>query len=184
MFLLKELSLGILLSWLLLLYVGPNEGGVVDRQYSDSLEHVRRISQQMNAIRNQVQKNGVAWSRLAELGVHFDSDTEDESSESDEAHAEDPEVRPHLFQGDIAIDLEMYKNWRVGLSWDAFPERKWPNRTVPYVISPLYEPDDQVKEYFMAAPKVNYTLICEFYSFSTLDCYLQCHSSTGLYVVC
>lgn len=34
--------------------------------------------------------------------------------------------------------MQAYDYWRVGLRWDVFPERLWPNRTVPYVISPLY----------------------------------------------
>lgn len=41
----------------------------------------------------------------------------------------------------------MYNYWRVGLKWDVFPDRLWPNQTVPYVISPLYEPDDYVTIY-------------------------------------
>lgn len=57
---------------------------------------------------------------------------------------QDPEVTPGLFQGDMAMDNRMYKYWRVGLKWDVFPERKWPNGTVPYAISPLYDIDDQV----------------------------------------
>lgn len=32
-------------------------------------------------------------------------------------------------------------------SWDVFPDRMWPNATVPYVISPLYEPADQATIY-------------------------------------
>lgn len=31
--------------------------------------------------------------------------------------------------------------------WDVFPEKRWTNRTVPYVISPLYEPDDRITIY-------------------------------------
>ncbi|GLG93840.1 Seminal metalloprotease 1 [Gryllus bimaculatus] len=55
---------------------------------------------------------------------------------------DDPEVRPALFQGDMAITNEMYEYWRVGLRWDVFPEKLWDNATVPYVISPLYDPAD------------------------------------------
>ena len=51
---------------------------------------------------------------------------------------QDPEVRPGLFQGDMALTNEMYEFWRVGIRWDVLPERMWQNNTVPYVISPLY----------------------------------------------
>lgn len=50
----------------------------------------------------------------------------------------DPEVTPGLFQGDMALTNEVYNYWRVGIRWDTFPEKLWPNRTVPYVISPIY----------------------------------------------
>ncbi|GLV41859.1 uncharacterized protein CBL_13591 [Carabus blaptoides fortunei] len=59
----------------------------------------------------------------------------------------DPEVRPGLFQGDIAMDNDIYQYWRVGLKWDVFPEKLWKNGTVPYVISPLYGPSDYVTIY-------------------------------------
>ncbi|KAG8234000.1 hypothetical protein J437_LFUL013918 [Ladona fulva] len=59
----------------------------------------------------------------------------------------DPEVRPGLFQGDMALTSEAYNYWRVGLRWDVFPERLWKNGTVPYVISPLYDPTDHVTIY-------------------------------------
>ncbi|EEB14095.1 Low choriolytic enzyme precursor, putative [Pediculus humanus corporis] len=52
--------------------------------------------------------------------------------------AQDPETRAGLFQGDMALTNEFYDYWRVGLRWDVFPEKLWPNNTVPYVISPLY----------------------------------------------
>lgn len=61
-----------------------------------------------------------------------------------ESTDQDPEVTPGLFQGDMAMDNRMYRYWRVGLNWDVFPERVWPNGTVPYAISPLYDVDDQV----------------------------------------
>ncbi|XP_063995891.1 protein SpAN-like isoform X2 [Diachasmimorpha longicaudata] len=54
------------------------------------------------------------------------------------ATEQDPEVRPGLFQGDIMMTNEVFNHWRVGLRWDRFPEKLWDNRTVPYVISPLY----------------------------------------------
>ncbi|XP_044270605.1 hatching enzyme 1.2-like isoform X1 [Tribolium madens] len=56
----------------------------------------------------------------------------------------DPEVTPGLFQGDMAMTNEIYNYWRVGIRWDVFPEKLWVNGTVPYVISPIYEPSDQV----------------------------------------
>lgn len=57
---------------------------------------------------------------------------------------QDPEITPGLFEGDQAIDNELYSYFRVGLKWDVFPEKLWPNRTIPYAISPLYEPEDMV----------------------------------------
>ncbi|CAH0770629.1 unnamed protein product [Bemisia tabaci] len=59
----------------------------------------------------------------------------------------DPEVRPGLFQGDMAINDETYGDWRVGLRWDVFPDKLWKNRTVPYVISPLYETEHYITIY-------------------------------------
>ncbi|KAL3274888.1 hypothetical protein HHI36_019670 [Cryptolaemus montrouzieri] len=56
----------------------------------------------------------------------------------------DPEITPGLYQGDMALTNEIYNYWRVGLKWETFPEKMWPNGTVPYAISPLYEPSDQV----------------------------------------
>lgn len=50
----------------------------------------------------------------------------------------DPEVRPGLFQGDMAMDNEIYQYWRVGLKWEVFPDKLWKNGTIPYIISPLY----------------------------------------------
>lgn len=46
--------------------------------------------------------------------------------------------------GDQAIDNELFSYFRVGLKWDVFPEKLWPNRTIPYAISPLYEPEDMI----------------------------------------
>ncbi|XP_076271953.1 hatching enzyme 1.2-like isoform X1 [Rhynchophorus ferrugineus] len=56
----------------------------------------------------------------------------------------DPETSPGLFQGDMALNNEFYNFWRVGIRWDAFPDKLWKNGVVPYTISPLYEPGDQV----------------------------------------
>ncbi|XP_046399504.1 hatching enzyme 1.2-like [Ischnura elegans] len=63
------------------------------------------------------------------------------------AYSSDPEVRPALFEGDMALSSEAYDYWRVGIRWDVFPEKLWKNRTVPYVISPLYDPADHVTIY-------------------------------------
>lgn len=59
-------------------------------------------------------------------------------------NSDNPELTPGLYQGDIAIDNEMHTVWKVGLLWDVFPKRLWKNNTVPYYISPLYDPADQV----------------------------------------
>nr|BAH71639.1 ACYPI009092 [Acyrthosiphon pisum] len=59
----------------------------------------------------------------------------------------DPEVRPGLFQGDMAMNNEIFDYWRVGLRWDIFPEKLWLNRTVPYLISPLYETEHRILIY-------------------------------------
>ncbi|KAJ4431988.1 hypothetical protein ANN_20597 [Periplaneta americana] len=64
-----------------------------------------------------------------------------------EEMGQDPEVTPGLFQGDLALTDEMYDYWRVGIRWDVMPSRMWPNGTVPYVISPLYDTSDYVTIY-------------------------------------
>jgi len=38
----------------------------------------------------------------------------------------------------LYLSLQIFDYWRVGLRWDIFPEKLWLNRTVPYLISPLY----------------------------------------------
>lgn len=50
----------------------------------------------------------------------------------------DPEVKPGLFQGDMAMTNEIYDYWRIGLRWDVFEDKLWDNGIVPYTISPLY----------------------------------------------
>lgn len=47
-------------------------------------------------------------------------------------------MTPGLFQGDMALNNDLYNYWRVGIKWDAFPEKLWENGMVPYTISPLY----------------------------------------------
>lgn len=62
--------------------------------------------------------------------------TDNESDEN--LDEQDPEVKPGLFQGDMALTNEIYNYWRVGLNWEVFPNRLWKDGIVPYVISPLY----------------------------------------------
>ena len=50
----------------------------------------------------------------------------------------DPETTPGLFQGDMALNNEIYSFWRVGIKWETYPDKLWENGTVPYAISPLY----------------------------------------------
>ncbi len=50
---------------------------------------------------------------------------------------------PHAFS-DIAIKNDVFNYWRVGLRFENFPRKKWSNRTIHYVISPLYEPEDKI----------------------------------------
>ncbi|XP_065200288.1 hatching enzyme 1.2-like [Planococcus citri] len=77
------------------------------------------------------------------VGFNLDEDAE----ELQDLEEYDPEVRPGLFQGDMALNNEIYNYWRVGLRWDVFPEKLWKNRTVPYVISPLYETEHYITIY-------------------------------------
>ncbi|XP_068230819.1 hatching enzyme 1.2-like [Palaemon carinicauda] len=58
---------------------------------------------------------------------------------------QDSEVTPGFFQGDMAgLGPEFLAHTRVGLKWDVFPERKWTNGTVPFVISSLYLPNERL----------------------------------------
>lgn len=52
------------------------------------------------------------------------------------------EVTAGLFEGDIAISNEDYEGLRLGVNFIKFPDRKWPNKIVPYVISSLYSSFD------------------------------------------
>ncbi|XP_023289723.1 zinc metalloproteinase nas-13-like [Orussus abietinus] len=84
-----------------------------------------------------------------------------------EETSQDPEVRPGLFQGDIAMSNERhlyfqyFSYWRVGLRWDVFPEKLWANKTIPYVISPLYDTADYVTIY-KAITYLNYMTCIKF----------------------
>lgn len=49
------------------------------------------------------------------------------------------EVSPGLFEGDIAISNEEYKDLRLGIS---SVDKIWPNKTIPFIISALYSDDD------------------------------------------
>lgn len=51
----------------------------------------------------------------------------------------DPETKPRLFQGDIAIDPFTYVSLRLGVNPLKHPKRLWPNATIPYEISHLYK---------------------------------------------
>ncbi|CAI6354099.1 unnamed protein product [Macrosiphum euphorbiae] len=73
----------------------------------------------------------------------------------------DPEVRPGLFQGDMAMNNEIFDYWRVGLRWDIFPEKLWLNRTVPYLISPLYETEHRILIY-QAIRTINFLTCIKF----------------------
>lgn len=55
-----------------------------------------------------------------------------------------PEVMPGLFEGDIVMTSEEYEDLKLGLNFEKFPEKKWPNRTVPYIISSFYSPSDVI----------------------------------------
>jgi hypothetical protein len=75
----------------------------------------------------------------------------------------------------------LFSYYRVGLRWDVFPKKLWPNRTVPvmksrlfnhsiqtnlsfyytyikYAISPLYEPEDMIT--IMTAIRTISTMTC------------------------
>ncbi|XP_011311042.1 zinc metalloproteinase nas-15 isoform X2 [Fopius arisanus] len=58
-------------------------------------------------------------------------------------------------------DPEVFNYWRLGLRWDRYPEKLWSNRTVPYVISPLYSPEDYVTIY-KAISYMNYMTCVNF----------------------
>uniref|UniRef100_A0A1B0C2R2 Metalloendopeptidase n=1 Tax=Glossina palpalis gambiensis TaxID=67801 RepID=A0A1B0C2R2_9MUSC len=51
---------------------------------------------------------------------------------------DEPETKPQLFQGDIAIDPFTYISFRLGVNPMKHPNRLWPNATIPYEISYLY----------------------------------------------
>ena len=67
-------------------------------------------------------------------------------------------IKSLLLLGDQAIDRELYSYFRVGLKWEVFPEKLWPNRTIPYAISPLYEPEDMVT--ILSAIRTLSTMTC------------------------
>jgi Astacin (Peptidase family M12A) len=81
---------------------------------------------------------------------------------------QDPEITPGLFQGDMAMDDTIYKYWRVGLRWDVFPEKLWPNATIPYAISPLYDADDQITIY-SALRRLNFMTCVKFVPWNGRD---------------
>ncbi|KAF2350378.1 hypothetical protein FHG87_018868 [Trinorchestia longiramus] len=61
------------------------------------------------------------------------------TSSAQEGPVQDPEVSPGLLQGDIAVATTTDEIiLRHSINFDVFPERRWPNGTVPYTVSPLY----------------------------------------------
>ncbi|KAG5318105.1 ASTA protein, partial [Pseudoatta argentina] len=80
--------------------------------------------------------------------------------------SQDAEVRPGLFEGDIAVTSEYFDYWRIGLRWDVFPDKLWENRTVPYVISALYDMVDYMKIY-KAITYINYMTCIKFVPWDT-----------------
>ncbi|XP_042240578.1 hatching enzyme 1.2-like isoform X2 [Homarus americanus] len=57
---------------------------------------------------------------------------------------QDPEVTAGFFQGDMAgLTTEFMLSTRVGLNWKVFPNRRWTNATVPFVISRHYLPAER-----------------------------------------
>uniref|UniRef100_A0A1I8MN63 Metalloendopeptidase n=1 Tax=Musca domestica TaxID=7370 RepID=A0A1I8MN63_MUSDO len=52
---------------------------------------------------------------------------------------DDPETKPRLYQGDIAIDPFTYLTLRLGVNPTKHPKRLWPNATIPFEISYLYD---------------------------------------------
>jgi hypothetical protein len=59
-------------------------------------------------------------------------------------NSEHPEVMSGLFEGDIVMTNDEYEDLRLALNFGKFPEKRWPNRTIPYVISSFYSTSDQV----------------------------------------
>lgn len=37
-----------------------------------------------------------------------------------------------------------YKSYKLAINFGIFPEKRWPNRKIHYVISALYKPDDAI----------------------------------------
>ncbi|CAG7835235.1 unnamed protein product [Allacma fusca] len=67
-------------------------------------------------------------------------DYDDSQNYADESLGRDPEEMPGFYEGDMAgVNDELA---RVGINFLKFPSRKWTNNTVPYIISPLYLPDE------------------------------------------
>ncbi|XP_018332155.1 zinc metalloproteinase nas-14-like isoform X2 [Agrilus planipennis] len=68
---------------------------------------------------------------------------------------QDEEVKPGLFEGDIAMDEAMYDKWRVGFRWTNFPDKIWKNGIVSYYISELYN-EASTQLIHGAIEKINY----------------------------
>ncbi|XP_067627492.1 hatching enzyme 1.2 [Eurosta solidaginis] len=56
---------------------------------------------------------------------------------------DDPETLPRLYQGDIAIDPYTYISLRLGVNPMKHPKRLWPNATIPFEISHLYNNNER-----------------------------------------
>ncbi|CAL8083276.1 unnamed protein product [Orchesella dallaii] len=54
---------------------------------------------------------------------------------------QDPEVTPGFFEGDLAGIYHENELGRVGINFEKFPDRRWPNNTIYYMISHLYYPE-------------------------------------------
>lgn len=138
MFLIKEFSVVFYLLCLTFLSVKPSQGGTLKvkfRTNSTVLNIVKQLGVQLPFDDN-----------LSIFNIPTDEAEANDDFSSESSTEEDPEIRPHLFQGDIALDAKMQQQMRLGLSWDVFPERKWPNRTIPYTISNLYDAEDRVSQ--------------------------------------
>ncbi|ODM97305.1 Zinc metalloproteinase nas-4 [Orchesella cincta] len=54
---------------------------------------------------------------------------------------QDPEVTPGFYEGDLAGIYHENELGRVGINFEKFPDRRWPNNTIHYLISHLYYPE-------------------------------------------
>jgi hypothetical protein len=45
---------------------------------------------------------------------------------------------------DIAMANEAFKFYRLGMNFNKLPQFKWPNKTIPYIISSFYQPSEMI----------------------------------------